>query len=597
VNAIAMDPSMSTDTVVANVDRKILERYILPFLGTTTAAYMDAVGQSAQEVVMGGGNTTVVTQPTLSAKQEAAKGIGAGISQFISDFRQNAGRPSASLPAGWPVGVLFLDPVFENLSSLDNVSVAGGASSGVYGQAGQQFPAQAMGGGMPGYPGVQGVQNGAGQMPQQAYPQYPQMPQGMPRDSLFFAEARHLHAKRYTRCGLEFKQWGNAINCHANHASTTVNTRACHDERKRFFQWGDEPLGIDRRKGNAQSDSVFGDDGRPLVLENDAGDNPFYRPGGTGGREDGDGAHFGAGEFGSIHDEEHNQHLGDSHDAHDHDGSHEEGEHEEGAEANEHSGAAQEEAGAAQEEAGAAKKKANPIILGAVGLIGIGVLSAVGFLGWRFVQKGPLPFGNAHRAQSPQGQMAMPATPMPAPSVGGAVPSPSAQGVGLPGQVGDHSELLSATQGSSDANGGAGGADIFGDHAAQVTAQNTSAPSSPSSAPVSSAAVSPAISAAAASSAQPQTASTSDRDNQAKSDAKSKMSGEAVAPSSVAVADESSATQVAAKTSGRKVAAKHAKAGKTSVDGAAVGNASSAVGAAIDYKQAVRSSRENTAGQ
>jgi len=111
VNAIALDPSVSHDTLSADIDRKLLERYVLPLIGTTASAYLQAVGQAGQTAVLNSGGTPVIIQPELSAKQAAAQGVASGINQVMNEYSRNRANPSASLPAGSPIGVLFLDPV------------------------------------------------------------------------------------------------------------------------------------------------------------------------------------------------------------------------------------------------------------------------------------------------------------------------------------------------------------------------------------------------------------------------------------------------------------------------------------------------------
>ena len=111
VNAIALDPAVSHDTLSADIDRKVLERYVLPLIGDTAKAFLQAIGQAGQQVVVGPGNTPVVVQPEASTRQAAAQGAAAGIDRAMEEFGRSRANPRASLPAGAPIGVLFLDPV------------------------------------------------------------------------------------------------------------------------------------------------------------------------------------------------------------------------------------------------------------------------------------------------------------------------------------------------------------------------------------------------------------------------------------------------------------------------------------------------------
>lgn len=110
-NAVALDPQVSHDTLSATVDRKIFERYVLPIVGVSTAAYLEARGEPGQETVVGPGNTPVVVTPSSTAKQAAFKGASAGISQAVTEYQRAKGKPSAYLGQGSSVGVLFLEDV------------------------------------------------------------------------------------------------------------------------------------------------------------------------------------------------------------------------------------------------------------------------------------------------------------------------------------------------------------------------------------------------------------------------------------------------------------------------------------------------------
>lgn len=111
INAIALDPSVSHDTISAQVDRKIFERYVLPLVGATASAYFQAIGQAGQQIIVGPGDVPVVVQPELKAKEAAAQGLAAGVAQAMNEYSRNQSVPSAKLPEGTPIGILFLDSV------------------------------------------------------------------------------------------------------------------------------------------------------------------------------------------------------------------------------------------------------------------------------------------------------------------------------------------------------------------------------------------------------------------------------------------------------------------------------------------------------
>jgi len=112
INAIALDPTESHDLLNANVDRKLFERYVLPILGSIGGAYFTARGQQAQRVVMGsGGDVVAVEQTAPSSREAVAQALAAGMATTVQQIAAQPTQPSATLPAGASVGVLFLDPV------------------------------------------------------------------------------------------------------------------------------------------------------------------------------------------------------------------------------------------------------------------------------------------------------------------------------------------------------------------------------------------------------------------------------------------------------------------------------------------------------
>ncbi|MCX8018094.1 MAG: DotG/IcmE/VirB10 family protein [Rhodocyclaceae bacterium] len=124
INAIAMDPASAHDTLAANIDRKLLERYVLPFIGAVAGGYLDAVAQVQQQVTIADGGAVVVQQPEVKAKQAAARGLAAGVNQAVAEASKSRGAPSASLPAGTPIGILFLDAVLSSATTQGAAAVA-----------------------------------------------------------------------------------------------------------------------------------------------------------------------------------------------------------------------------------------------------------------------------------------------------------------------------------------------------------------------------------------------------------------------------------------------------------------------------------------
>ena len=110
VDVKALDNSTSSDSVAADIDKKILSRTVLPVLFTTVQAYLNAVAQPGATIVAGGFATQVATPPA-SARQAAATGLAAGVAKAGEGFA-NA-KPSAYLPVNTPVNLLFNAPVLK----------------------------------------------------------------------------------------------------------------------------------------------------------------------------------------------------------------------------------------------------------------------------------------------------------------------------------------------------------------------------------------------------------------------------------------------------------------------------------------------------
>ena len=127
VDAIALDEKTATDAVEANLDRRYLQRYVMPVLFAAAGGYAAAKAQTGSTVVVGIGGSTVATDPP-SEKQAANAGIAAGMGIAQSAIEREAQRPiQATLPAGQPIGIMFRAPVLESDASAPAVSAAAGA--------------------------------------------------------------------------------------------------------------------------------------------------------------------------------------------------------------------------------------------------------------------------------------------------------------------------------------------------------------------------------------------------------------------------------------------------------------------------------------
>jgi len=112
ISAIALDPADSHDLLNANVDRKEFERYVLPVLGAMGSAYFTARGQQAQRVVTGPGSDVIaVDQDRPTSREAVAQALAAGMAATVEQIAAQPAQPSATLPAGSSIGILFMEPV------------------------------------------------------------------------------------------------------------------------------------------------------------------------------------------------------------------------------------------------------------------------------------------------------------------------------------------------------------------------------------------------------------------------------------------------------------------------------------------------------
>jgi intracellular multiplication protein IcmE len=133
VDAIALDEKTATDAVEANLDRRYLQRYVMPVLFAAAGGYAAAKAQTGSTVVVGIGGSTVATDPP-SEKQATNAGIAAGMGIAQSAIEREAQRPiQATLPAGQPIGIMFRAPVLESDASAPAVSAAAGAQQSLQG--------------------------------------------------------------------------------------------------------------------------------------------------------------------------------------------------------------------------------------------------------------------------------------------------------------------------------------------------------------------------------------------------------------------------------------------------------------------------------
>lgn len=108
INAVALDPATSADPVDAQVDRKLMQRFVLPVIFETAQAYAAALARPGQTVVVSAGGASVAT-PAAAAKEATAAGIAGGLRKAGEASGQ--AKASAFMPTGSALPILFLDSV------------------------------------------------------------------------------------------------------------------------------------------------------------------------------------------------------------------------------------------------------------------------------------------------------------------------------------------------------------------------------------------------------------------------------------------------------------------------------------------------------
>jgi hypothetical protein len=112
INATALDPATSADPVGADIDRKLLQRHVLPIIFESAQAYATALARPSQTVVISNGQATVAS-PAAVTREAAAAAAAAGFRKIAESASQV--KASAFLPANHALPILFLDSVADKL--------------------------------------------------------------------------------------------------------------------------------------------------------------------------------------------------------------------------------------------------------------------------------------------------------------------------------------------------------------------------------------------------------------------------------------------------------------------------------------------------
>lgn len=118
LTAQVMDVETARGVLSGDVDRKLMQRYGLPFLGGLVTGLGAAIAQGASQVTSSAAGTTSTTSP-LSSRQIAGAALGAGAQGVSRQIQANANKtePAVFIPAGLPVGIFLLSDAVAKTGS------------------------------------------------------------------------------------------------------------------------------------------------------------------------------------------------------------------------------------------------------------------------------------------------------------------------------------------------------------------------------------------------------------------------------------------------------------------------------------------------
>jgi intracellular multiplication protein IcmE len=115
-NGVAIDPNTTLPGMVTEIDRRYMQRVILPASAAFVTGLTRAIADSGKTTIVirnSDGSSSTTTSGTNSGDQEIASGIkeaGDEISDLIDEVADNI-EPMLRVAAGTPLGILFVDPV------------------------------------------------------------------------------------------------------------------------------------------------------------------------------------------------------------------------------------------------------------------------------------------------------------------------------------------------------------------------------------------------------------------------------------------------------------------------------------------------------
>ncbi|MCA9774255.1 MAG: DotG/IcmE/VirB10 family protein, partial [Myxococcales bacterium] len=113
VTAFAVDGVSAETAVASDVNRRYLQRYAPILAAAFITGYSASAAQPSQQVVELGDGSSVITGATTE-EQNLYAGLAAAGEAIGADLIQNAPKgPEVILRSGWPVGIMFVEPVLQ----------------------------------------------------------------------------------------------------------------------------------------------------------------------------------------------------------------------------------------------------------------------------------------------------------------------------------------------------------------------------------------------------------------------------------------------------------------------------------------------------
>lgn len=113
IDAIALDEKTSTNAMEADVDRRYLQRWVIPVATAMAGGLANAASRTGSQVIFdkSGGGTGIAT-PAATAQEIRAAGVVSGMGILQKEVDKEAAKPfQIRLDANTSIGILFRQPV------------------------------------------------------------------------------------------------------------------------------------------------------------------------------------------------------------------------------------------------------------------------------------------------------------------------------------------------------------------------------------------------------------------------------------------------------------------------------------------------------